>query len=57
LVFLKQIDPQSGQPMIDHSAELVLINPEGRLAGYLLPPFTPEALAADLKIVLNARLP
>lgn len=53
LVFLKQIDPQSGQPVIDHSAQLVLINPDGRLAGYLIPPFSPETLAADLKSILK----
>jgi protein SCO1/2 len=42
---------------IGHSAELMLIDPKGRHAGFLRPPFTPEALAADLETVLRSRVP
>lgn len=34
---------------IDHSTALILINPQGQVAGYLTPPFKPEAMADDLQ--------
>lgn len=37
---------------MDHSAALVLINPEGRVAGYFQAPHKLEALAADLARVI-----
>ncbi|MFZ2508789.1 MAG: SCO family protein [Steroidobacteraceae bacterium] len=37
-----------GAYTVDHSAALVLIDPEARIAGYFQPPFDPEVLAADL---------
>lgn len=37
---------------MDHSAALVLVNPQGEVAGYFLPPLKPDALAADLERVL-----
>ena len=39
---------------MDHSAALVLLNPEGRVFGYFSPPFQLEALAADLRPLLGA---
>lgn len=39
---------------IDHSTALILIDPEARIAGYLTPPFRPEAMAADLKAIVAA---
>ena len=53
LVFLKVDDPETGHYEIEHSAQLVLINPEGRLAGFLSPPFILETLVADIKTVLE----
>ncbi|HUP92891.1 MAG TPA: SCO family protein [Solimonas sp.] len=40
---------------MDHSAALVLIDPQGRIAGYLSPPFDPAALAADLGSVMGRK--
>lgn len=41
---------------MDHSTALILINPQGQVAGYLTPPFKPDAMAEDLrKLVANAR--
>lgn len=57
LVFLKQTGPENREPVIDHSAQLVLIDPEGRLAGYLMPPFTAATLAADLRGILKLGRP
>ncbi|WP_273456645.1 SCO family protein [Nevskia ramosa] len=34
---------------VDHSTALILINPQGQVAGYLTPPFKPDAMAADLR--------
>lgn len=38
----------SGDYTVDHSAALVLIDPEARVAGYFRPPHDARALAADL---------
>ncbi|MFU8763489.1 MAG: SCO family protein [Haliea sp.] len=46
-----------GEYSVDHSAALLLVDPEGRLAGYFMPPFKAERLAADLEPLLAARLP
>ncbi len=37
---------------MDHSAALILLNPQGQLAGFLTPPFDPAVIAADLKPLL-----
>lgn len=37
---------------MDHSAALILLNPQGQLAGFLTPPFDPALIAADLKPLL-----
>lgn len=37
-----------GDYTVDHSAALVLIDPQARVAGYFRPPHDPAALAADL---------
>lgn len=41
-----------GSYTIDHSTALILIDPQGRVAGYLTPPFKPEAIAEDLKTLV-----
>jgi protein SCO1/2 len=45
-------DP-SKPKMIDHSATLLLINPEGRLHAVFSPPYHPEAMAKDLRHILS----
>jgi protein SCO1/2 len=35
--------------LMDHSAQLILINPRAELAGYMSPPFKTGSLVADLK--------
>jgi protein SCO1/2 len=51
LVFAK-VPPGRGAPpdqyTIDHSSALVLLDPLGRMAGVIQPPFDPPAIAADL---------
>lgn len=44
-----------GDYSVDHSAALLLVDPEGRLAGYFMPPFKAERLAADLGPLLATR--
>lgn len=39
--------------LIDHSAGLILIDPEGRVAGYFSPPFQIDAMAQDLAPLLT----
>jgi len=51
MVFVK-VDPPEGAPAnqysVDHSATLVVMDPQGRMAGLLRPPLQPDAIAADL---------
>lgn len=39
---------------VDHSAALVLLDPQGRVAGYFTPPHKADTLAADLARVLGS---
>ena len=48
LVYMK-VDEPDGSYSMDHSATLVLLDPQGRQAGLLSPPFDPRAIAADLR--------
>ncbi len=48
LVAEKVLGPD-GAYTVDHSAALVLINPKGKIAGYLSPPFDAAAIAEDLR--------
>ncbi|MDO8860536.1 SCO family protein [Haliea sp. E1-2-M8] len=43
-----------GEYSVDHSAALLLVDPEGKLAGYFMPPFNAERLAVDLEPLLAA---
>lgn len=40
---------------MDHSAALMLLNPQGQLAGFFTPPFRREALVADLTALLKKK--
>lgn len=39
---------------VDHSAALVLVDPQGRVAGYFTPPLKADTLAADLSRIVGA---
>jgi protein SCO1/2 len=52
-VFVRSPAPEGEDYGIDHSAELILLDPKARLAGYLTPPFRAETLAADLGTILR----
>lgn len=54
-VFEKTPGSTPGSYTIDHSAALMLIDPRGSLAGYLVPPFKPDTLAADMKNVMETQ--
>ena len=51
MVFMK-VAPAEGAPAdqysVDHSSTLVVVDPQGRMAGLLRPPLAPDAIAADL---------
>ena len=42
---------------LDHSANLALIDPQGRMAGMIRPPFRPQAIAGDLAALTRAGAP
>lgn len=54
-VFLRQKPDAHDYYAIDHSLNLILIDPEGRMAGYLRPPFAAETIAADLSSLAHWR--
>ena len=39
---------------VDHSANIAVLDPQGRLAGLIRPPFQPQAIAADLALLTAA---
>ena len=51
MVFMK-VPPPEGAPnnqySVDHSSLLAVLDPQGRFAGILRPPRSPEAVAADM---------
>lgn len=53
-VFEKAPSPGGGGYLVDHSAALMLIDPQNRLAGYLTPPFEADKLAADFQRLLDS---
>lgn len=53
-VYAKVPGATGGSYTIDHSTALILIDPQARVAGYLTPPFKPDAMAADLKAIVAA---
>lgn len=44
-----------GDYSVDHSAALVLVDPEARVAGYFRPPFDFDQIAEDLGPIIGAR--
>lgn len=53
IAFLK-VPLDDGGYTMDHSAALVLVNPQGRIAGYILPPWDVETLRQDLETVVRS---
>ena len=58
LVFIKVPagkDAPLDQYTMDHSAALVVLDPQGRMAGVIQPPFLPKAIAEDLIALSGAQ--
>ena len=57
VVYLKMA-PEEGAAednyVMDHSAALLLLNPEGKLVAFLNPPFTPKSILKDFQTVVNS---
>ena len=47
-------DNPDGSYGVEHSAALVLVNPQAKARAYFTPPHTPQKLADDLKAVMDA---
>lgn len=57
LVFAKVPAPEGApenQYTIDHSASMVVLDPQGRMAGLLRPPFDPNVIAKDMAALTEA---
>jgi protein SCO1/2 len=54
-VYVKVPGPSPESYTMDHSAALILINPQAQVAGYFTPPLRADALAQDLSTVIGAR--
>ncbi len=61
LVYMKVEGPHFAENpndySMDHSANLVLLDPQGRIAGTLRPPFEPAKIAADLTLLSKESQP
>ena len=58
LVFIKVPSGKDAPPdqyTMDHSAALVVLDPQGRMAGVIQPPFQPKAIAEDLIALSGAQ--
>ncbi|MDI9240316.1 SCO family protein [Lysobacter sp. LF1] len=57
MVFAK-VPPPEGIPAdqysMDHSASMAVLDPQGRMAGIVQPPFDPRAIAADMIVLTQA---
>jgi protein SCO1/2 len=47
-------DPSTNEKVMAHSSNILLINPEGRLEAIFTPPYEPELLVNDLKILVKS---
>lgn len=60
MVFAK-VPPPEGLPAdqysVDHSASMAVLDPQGRMAGVIQPPFDPIAIAADMALLTQASAP
>ena len=56
LVFMKVPGPSGNAAdySIDHSAAMIVLDPQARMAGVISPPFDPKAIAADLIALTKA---
>lgn len=53
----KHFDENPQDYSIDHSSSIAVLDPEGKLAGLIRPPFNPQAIAADLKLLTEKTAP
>jgi protein SCO1/2 len=54
-VYMKVPGPTPQTYSMDHSAALILVNPQAELAGFVSPPLIAETLAADLRSLVAGR--
>ena len=54
LVYMK-VPQANGDYDMDHSATMILLDPQGRQAGLIRPPLDPNAIAADLALLAERR--
>jgi len=57
MVFVK-VPPSTGAPAdqysVDHSASIAVLDPQARMAGVIIPPLQPQAIAADLQALATS---
>ena len=57
MVVVKVPAPEGTRPeqySVDHSASLAVLDPQGRMAGVIVPPLDPKAIASDLTALTKA---
>jgi len=53
----KHFDENPEDYTLEHSASLAVLDPEGRLAGLIRPPFQAQAIARDLQLLTEKSAP
>ncbi|MEO8365342.1 MAG: SCO family protein [Pseudoxanthomonas sp.] len=52
----KNFDKNSGDYTMDHSANIAVLDPQGRMVGFIKPPFQPKAIADDMAALTKASM-
>ncbi|MGV8959295.1 MAG: SCO family protein [Stenotrophomonas sp.] len=53
----KHFDQNPDDYTLDHSSSIAVLDPDGKLAGLIRPPFNPQAIAADLQSLTEKSAP
>lgn len=53
----KHFEENPGDYSLDHSSSIAVLDPDGKLAGLIRPPFDPAAIAADLQLLTEKTAP
>ena len=52
----KDFDKNPDDYTMDHSANIAVLDPQGRMVGFIKPPFQPKAIAEDMAALTKASM-
>jgi Zn-finger nucleic acid-binding protein len=54
---VKSFEQNPDDYTMDHSANIAVLGPDGKMAGFIKPPFNPKAIAEDMALLTRATQP